>query len=342
MNRDWNNILGHADLVRRLRLMQVEDRLPHAMLFCGAEGVGKTLAAEALAAALLCHEPRDGQCCGICPSCQALQSGSHPDFFELRPEGSGKAAKTIRIDAVREMQAGIARVPLLSQRRAVIIHGADRMNEAAANCLLKTIEEPVGQAVFILLTSRPEALLDTIISRCMRVGFGILQRQELLTILEQQGIGTAEAERLAAISDGSVTKALALREPELVELQERAFALAKKAGHFSAQEILNLAKEMSEHDREHLVQWLGFLTMIYRDLLVLYTGSGAGTGSTGLTLYNSLQMKRLTGLLTKYPQGELTELLRLVQQYQLRLGSNVNLQLCLEGFIIRLNNLLED
>ena len=333
MNTQWKNIVGHSELIKRLQTLQMEDRIPHAMLFCGAEGVGKAMTAEALAAVLLCHEPSEGQCCGRCPACLALKAGNHPDYFQLLPESSGKAAKSIKIEAVRELQAGIARVPLLSQHRVVIIHEAEKMNEAAANCLLKTIEEPAGQVVFILLTSAPAALLDTIISRCMRVEFGILQHEELKEVLCRQGLQEAEAGRLADIADGSASRAMSLREPEVQELFRQAFSLVERAGSFTVDEMLSLAKEMSGCSREQLIQWLGFAAMIYRDLLVLYSGSG-------MPLYNRSEMNRLTALLDRYPPARLLELLKLVQEYQKRLRSNVSLQLCLEGFLIKLNDLV--
>ncbi len=335
MNMQWNNIVGHKQVVTQLRLMQLEGRIPHAMLFCGTAGIGKSLAAEALAAAMLCHNPAEGQACGHCPSCQALAAGTHPDFFQIQPESETKAAPMIKIEAVRKLQEDIARIPLLSERRVVIMQEADKMNEAAANCLLKTIEEPSGQIVFILLTSRPSALLDTIISRCMRVGFGILQPQELVEILRQQGLEGAMASKLASIADGSAAKALAMQDEELLLLQKQAFDLAAAAGSLGVEQLLKLAKDMSGHSREQLIQWLGFLAMIYRDLLMLYSGSG-------LPLYNQSDIDRLSTLLNKYSQQGLLHLLQLVKDYQKRLSSNVNTQLCLEGFLIRINSYLEE
>lgn len=335
MNMQWNNIVGHKQVVAQLCLMQQEDRVPHAMLFCGTDGVGKSLVAEAMAAAILCHAPVNNQACGHCKACRALAAGTHPDFFQIQPESETKAAPAIRIEAVRKLQEEIARIPLLSERRVVIMQEADKMNEAAANCLLKTIEEPSGQIVFILLTSRPSALLDTIISRCMRVEFGILQPEELVAILHQQGIEEPLAGKLASIADGSVSKALAMQDEELLNLQTQAFDLASAAGTLGVEQLLQLAKEMSNHSRERLIQWLGFLAMIYRDLLILYSGSG-------LPLYNQSDIDRLSSLLNKYHQQELLQLLQLVQDYQKRLGSNVNTQLCLEGFLIRINNYLEE
>lgn len=80
MNMQWNNIVGHKQVVAQLCLMQQEDRVPHSMLFCGTDGVGKSLVAEAMAAAILCHAPVNNQACGHCKACQALAAGTHPDF----------------------------------------------------------------------------------------------------------------------------------------------------------------------------------------------------------------------------------------------------------------------
>ena len=143
------------------------------------------------------------------------------------------------------------------------------------------------------------------------------------------------AGKLASIADGSVSKALAMQDEELLNLQTQAFDLASAAGTLGVEQLLQLAKEMSNHSRERLIQWLGFLAMIYRDLLMLYSGSG-------LPLYNQSDIDRLSSLLNKYHQQELLQLLQLVQDYQKRLGSNVNTQLCLEGFLIRINNYLEE
>lgn len=333
MNTSWQAIIGHKAVKQQLQTMQQEDRIPHAMLFCGMEGIGKNLAAEALAAVLLCHEPVAGTACGVCPSCRALAAGTHPDYFTLEPMAAGKAAKSIKIDAVRELQSSISRVPLLSQRRVVIIREAEKMNEAAANCLLKTIEEPTGQVAFILETSAPAALLDTIISRCMRVEFGVLSPEELRQILIGLDVEQYEAERLSSIADGSVARALALREPVSRDLQQTAFKLAEELGDITVEKMLQLAKDMSAHSREELTEWLGFLMMIYRDLLILYTGSK-------LPLYNQSDMQRLSALLGKYPQARLLRLQALLIEYQKRLRSNVNLQLCLEGLLIRLQEIM--
>ena len=164
MNIFWDNIVGHKHNIDELRLLCSEDMVPHSMLFCGIDGIGKQMVAKAMAAAILCHSPHDGIPCGECASCKALLSDIHPDFFQLVPDETG-SSPIIKIETIRDMQDKIARLPILSKQRVVIINDAQTMNEAAANCLLKTIEEPGGQIYFILITNSVMALLDTIISR---------------------------------------------------------------------------------------------------------------------------------------------------------------------------------
>ena len=156
----------------------------------------------------------------------------------------------------------------------------------------------------------------------------------LQEVLCRQGFDRQEAQRLAAVADGSAARAMALREPEVRELHQKAFQLAERAGRLPVEEMLQLAKDMSGYSREQLIQWLGFLAMLYRDLLVLYSGGG-------LPLYNQPDVQRLSALLARYPQHSLLALLRLVQEYQKRLRSNVNLQLSLEGFLIKLEDLMQ-
>ena len=190
MDISWQNILGHEKPIARLRTLLAENRLPHALLFAGPDGVGKLRVAQALAAAILCENAGERPC-GRCPQCRALQQDTHPDYYELHPEG--KAIKTIKIDAIRQVQTEAARLPLLAKKRVIVIDDAESMNEAAENSLLKTLEEPTGAVHFILVTRAKSSLLDTILSRCMHVGFGSIPETELARALVQRGIpeGTA-------------------------------------------------------------------------------------------------------------------------------------------------------
>jgi DNA polymerase-3 subunit delta' len=149
--------------------MQAGGRLPHALLLRGPEGVGKLGFARYLMAVLLCERDafRDGPC-GACRGCRLVAAQTHPDLHALVPL-EGKAQ--IGIDQVRELIGRVALTPQYGGRKAVVVAPAERMTRAAANTLLKTLEEPPGDAVFVLVAHRAGALPATIRSRCQIVDF---------------------------------------------------------------------------------------------------------------------------------------------------------------------------
>ena len=167
----WSILPWQDPQWQRIAAMQAEGRLPHALLLRGPEGVGKYRFACRLLAALLCEGPAHGDHpCGECRGCRLIAAGSHPDLHELLPlEGK----QQIGIDQVRSL---IQRIGLTSQyggRKAVVVAPAERMTRAAANTLLKTLEEPPGDALFVLVAHRAGALPATIRSRCQMVDFPV-------------------------------------------------------------------------------------------------------------------------------------------------------------------------
>ncbi len=152
-------------------------RLHHAFLFSGPSGVGKRTAALALASALNC-EVAPGVGCGTCQICTRITDGTHPDVITLAREG---AAQIVPIETVRtRVVAAVGLPPHEAHERVFLIDEANSLQPAAANCLLKTLEEPPARTRFVLMTIAPDQLLPTIRSRCQRVGFaplGIEARQ---------------------------------------------------------------------------------------------------------------------------------------------------------------------
>jgi DNA polymerase III subunit delta' len=171
----WNSQAASALLARK-------GRLPHALLFCGREGIGKLTFAEALAAALLCERAgAGGGACGKCASCGWMGQGSHPDFRRLEPEilsesqdpaeGSEKKKPSleIKIEQIRAIAGFIAMTSHHGGAKVVLIHPAETLNVNAANALLKNLEEPPAGTYFLLVAHRWHQLLPTIRSRCERV-----------------------------------------------------------------------------------------------------------------------------------------------------------------------------
>jgi len=179
----------------RLRQAQGADRLPHALLIVGARGLGKRRLATLFARALLCPTPRpDGLACGLCADCRLEAAGSHPDLARVAPDPESKSGE-IPIDAIRVLTERAALTPVRGTRKLVLIDPADRMNGAAANALLKTLEEPAGNTLLMLIAEQPARLPATVRSRCQLLKLAVPDADQALAWLAPL-LGAAAAPRL--------------------------------------------------------------------------------------------------------------------------------------------------
>ncbi len=188
-----------------------QNRLAHALLFCGAAGLGKRAMANALVDAALCERRgTDGFACGSCRSCHLIAAGSHPDrvhlSFELRDDG--KPRTEIVIEQIRNLSQRLSLSSQFGGKQMVIIDPADRMNASAANALLKTLEEPSASTVIVLISDQPSRLPATIRSRCQRVQFHVPERGLAMAWLSGQGIAVKEGELALAAMLGNPGRAL--------------------------------------------------------------------------------------------------------------------------------------
>ncbi|NLW06442.1 MAG: hypothetical protein GX039_00430 [Clostridia bacterium] len=148
----------------QLRLALQSGRMVHAYLFTGGNEEDRVALAKFLAAALLCQEPGEGEPCGSCRHCLQLAANNHPDFHYLEPRGA-----SFKIDQIRELQRMLARRSFQGAGQIAVLAGADTMTEAAANCLLKILEEPPANTYLVLLAVQGDLLLPTIRSRCQEL-----------------------------------------------------------------------------------------------------------------------------------------------------------------------------
>ena len=214
--------LEHGSLVRRLWQATREGRLPHALAFEGDEGIGKFLAARWFASGLMCAEG-PGPPCGECGPCKRVASGGHADLFVIDPEAEGEerirlarianrgeesATSAKRESGGGSLEAFLDLRALESAWRVVLIRESHRMNDAAQNALLKTLEEPRPGNVIVLETHRPSKLLATIRSRCVRIRFDPLSPDDCARVLHEAGLDVAAADELARWTGGSPGAAL--------------------------------------------------------------------------------------------------------------------------------------
>ncbi len=201
-----------------------ENRLPHAMLFCGIEGLGKFDVARQFAQSLLCEQPDDNHlACKRCRPCRQFIAKTHPDFHQIEPEEEGKPVKVAQI-------RGLIKQFTLSRHygryRVAIIHPAEALNLAAANSLLKSLEEPPENTLIILVSSHHASLPSTILSRCQRVHFVAPSTDMAIAWLNKyHGEFIDKQHGLLAMANGAPLKAVTSSDSEQIELRERIFAL---------------------------------------------------------------------------------------------------------------------
>jgi DNA polymerase III subunit delta' len=264
----WKSIVSHARQIDQLRKALATSRIAGAYLFSGPAGIGKRLTADAFAAALLCPhaEEHDQEACGRCPACQKFAASNHPDAFIMAPVLSERGAvQSIKIDDLRELVAKLQFHPLEARAKIAIIDGAERLLEAAANSLLKALEEPPPATHFVLITPSPQRLLPTIRSRCQQLAFSPLADREIARILvSAKSLPEAEALRIARLSGGSAGAALLL-DPEFVEAVLGRFL--PLSAHASSADIIEAAQAWKEIDAEHAPLVFDLLASWYRDIL---------------------------------------------------------------------------
>ena len=195
------------------RLLSTRDRPAQALLLAGPHGVGKGALAQAWAQALLCEAPLpDGAACGDCPACHWLETGAHPDFRLLTlqektsKEGETKLAAAIEVEQAREVVDFVQLSTYRAGFRVVLVNPANSLNLAAANALLKVLEEPPLNTVFVLVSDQPRQLLPTIRSRCMRLDLGLPAADEAARWLAEQQV--ADPATLLALAGGAPLDAL--------------------------------------------------------------------------------------------------------------------------------------
>lgn len=261
------DLVGHGAIRRRL-VAAARGNPAHAYLFLGPEGIGKRVAADALAALLLCEEAGDDSC-GTCRQCTRTHAGTHPDWMLVTRE---EERRDIRIEQARALVRWLTTKPMMADRKVAIIDGAHLLNEHGQNALLKTLEEPPGASVVVLLAVRASQLLPTVRSRCQVIGFGPLPAADVATALEARGVAAAEAALLAAQAEGSLGRALALADGERTALRSRVLDVLGTLGARPAHELSALAQEVGRGGPgpalEVALAW-------YRDLLAHACGTPA-------------------------------------------------------------------
>ncbi len=260
----FTELVGHQRQLAILRSALAGDRLHHAYLFVGPEGVGKRMVAVAYAKAIHCQAVNN-DFCGQCANCARIANGNHPDVRVIEPLPD---KKEISIQQIRELERELNYRSFTGKRKIMIIDPATLLNSAAQNALLKTLEEPPQNSIIILIAPSAGALLATLRSRCLRLSFAPLARQEVADYLSsKRGQAADDAELVAAMSMGSIGVAVKLDKDDLVEKRQVWMGMLSslKVGDYHS--AMAAADALAE-DRDEALKFLQWAESWYRDLLV--------------------------------------------------------------------------
>ncbi|MHB8829531.1 MAG: DNA polymerase III subunit delta' [Syntrophales bacterium] len=318
----FQQIYGHKKPLAILKSAMAGNRVAHAYIFYGKEGVGKKTVASVFARALNC--PAADPPCDVCASCLKAEHKNHPNIITVAADG-----QFIKIDAVKEIRAKMAFRPETG-KRVFILPDADKMNPAAANALLKTLEEPSADNVLILTSARPHALPVTILSRCQALRFSPLQKAEVAGFLRgQQGFADDEAEAIAAASLGSIGDAIEMKKEDYIAIRNGILKRLADDNPADLMKRLAFARRLGT-EREEISQRLQIMQNAYRDSLILKE-----TGDKEMLLFKDWS-DSISALANRLSGREILKNMALVGQAMDAISRNSNKTLTLEAMLVSL------
>jgi DNA polymerase-3 subunit delta' len=322
----WD-VIGHERAVESLRRAISSDRLPHALLFTGPAGVGKTRLALEVAKVLNCVG--DDPPCQVCIHCRQIESGVHPDV-SLIERVDGK--ESIAIQQVRELRETASLRPFQGRTRIYIIAGAEALTLQAADALLKTLEEPQPQVRILLTATDGERLPPTVVSRCRMISLHPVETPLISRALQERSQDGAEANRLARLAQGSVGWALrAAKQPKLATEREAMVERLCSVMDLELEQRLQLAETLGgdRKDRSTVRRNLELLLLLGRDLLLISQGCPA-------QLVTDEQRDVLARQATRYSVWQIANYFRRLRRAMERIDQNVDPRLALEALLLSL------
>lgn len=246
----FEQLIGNDKIKDILKESVKKGNILHSYLFVGNEGIGKFHFAKEFAKMILCFY-KNG--CNQCKSCKEFDTDNHPDFLVVEPEGN-----TIKVEQIRQMISKIIEKPIISDKKVYIVNDSDKMTEEAQNTLLKTLEEPPENIIIILIAEKEEKILSTIKSRCTKITFQPIEQDKLKEILKKQYQYENISEHLLTFFNGSIKKALNVKEKKEVYEQIEKMVLGIK--QMNKIEMLN---QKNNIDKEEIINILEYMNLLF-------------------------------------------------------------------------------
>ena len=343
----FSKLVGNEHVKQTLGRLIAKGRVPNSLLFAGDEGVGKLEFAIELARAFVCTDPTDGgEGCGVCPACRRVDSFVIPpeptdknkdEFKKVFFGGHSDVGKVVAykrlilVDAIRDLERHANFLPNEAKARFFIIDAADKMNDQAANALLKTLEEPPPTSHIFLITSRPDSLLPTIRSRCQTLRFAPVEAAEIEKYLVDEKAYTHDEARLAArLSRGSIGRAVSINVEQFRDRREKMLKVvgtAIEGGEIAV--LLRIAEEMNDAKNKELFEEnLDVLQSLIHDV---WTISVSGETQRIVNTDLEVELSRLSQLAG---QSNLPGWLRSIDQIRDDLIVNINRKVAADALFV--------
>jgi DNA polymerase III delta' subunit len=261
----FKDVLGHERVKKILRKALQKKKIPNSLLFCGPKGVGKQEMALVVAKAINCERKKD-DACEKCASCKGINAGNFPDVMVIQPDGN-----VIKIEQMRALRKIAYLKPMVGKKRVFVVTEAEKMNEEAANSLLKVLEEPPLFSYVLLVTHNPFLILSTIKSRCQILNFPPLSKEDIERELKEKGFTEDKARVISRLVRGNLKQALGLDWEDVQATRKQAWMLflsLVKRENF-AFFMKNYAFSYKSLVKQEWEQILEILSSFCRDLVLL-------------------------------------------------------------------------
>lgn len=321
----FSNFVGQDEIKQYLIKSIKENSISHGYIFEGPSGIGKMQLAVLFAKALLC-ENFEGEPCDHCAACIKVNTYNHPDLHIISEND-----KSIKRDAVDEIIESISKKPYEADKKIYIINNVQEMTLQAANTFLKTLEEPDGNTVIILITTNINKLLPTVVSRCQVLKFKSIDKKKLVTYIKQQyNLDDDKALLIAYYSHGILNKAVNIIEGKDNILEERAniIKIFDKIIH-SGKEIIFEYENYFESEKVNIEQIVEILMIWLRDILFVKNGVYS-------LVINRDYMEQLKEHSSRINTSNIDMMIVYLQDVLYNVGNNVNYKLIIDKMINRL------
>lgn len=321
----FHDIIGHERIKEHFQKAIEYNKISHAYILAGEEGMGRKTIAKAFAMTLLC-ERSNREPCLECHSCKQVLSGNHPDVLWV----SHEKPNSIGVDDIRlQINDTIFIKPYSSAYKIYIVDEAEKMTVQAQNALLKTIEEPPAYVIIILLTTNQEAFLPTILSRCIQLKLKPLKNDVVGGyLMETMGVKESQADVYAAFARGNLGKAIHLASSDEFQLMYRqVLNLLKNLKEMDISMLLDSIKRLQE-DHLDLNECLDFVQLWYRDILMFKV-----TRDMNLLVFKD-EYTTVSNICQKSSYEGLEAILNAIEKAKVRLKANVNTELALELMLL--------